>query len=243
MKSNSETGHAKNVANFQNLINFVNSYGPTYNPAKDKLKIPNLNTIATNAETNLANVALKNTEFNNAINNRAMAFENLRSLATRLVNALETTDASRKMIEDAKGFNRKLQGKRAGAIPRHTNENEPAPVTISTSQQSYDQQIQHFRALIMVLQSEESYQPNEAELKIDTLTAKQNELLVKNNAVSVAHTGISNARIARNKALYNDTTGLVDIAFEIKKYIKSAYGATSPEFKQVNAIEFKKREI
>ena len=39
MASTSETGHAKNVANFQNLIAFVKAYGETYNPSKEALKI------------------------------------------------------------------------------------------------------------------------------------------------------------------------------------------------------------
>lgn len=243
MGSTSETGHAKNLANFENLINFVTGYGTTYNPAKDSLKIPNLNTIATKAQTSLSNVLQKNTEYNNALNNRYIAFENLKSLSTRLINSFQTTEASDKMIEDAKGFNRKLQGSRARTIPQQLSPDEPAPTTISVSQQSYDQQIQHFAGLISILQSEPSYKPNESELKIETLTAKQNDLIAKNNAVSVSHTVISNARIARNKALYGDDNGLVDIASEVKKYIKSVYGSTSPEFGQVSAIKFKKEKI
>jgi len=35
----------------------------------------------------------------------------------------------------------------------------------------------------------------------------------------------------------------VDIAMEIKKYIKSVFGATSPEFAQVKGIEFIKPKI
>jgi hypothetical protein len=239
MKTTSETGHSKNVANFKNLVNLVSSYGADYNPARASLKIPNLNTIATNAQTSLTSVSVKNTQYNNAINNRFIAFENLKKLSTRLVNALAVSDAPKQMVDDAKGFNRKLQGQRASAIVKPANENEPAPMTISASQQSYDLQVQHFRNLITVLESEESYNPNENELKIETLTAKQSELLERNNDVSIAHAVIRNARNARNKTLYEDNNGLVDIALEIKKYVKSAYGANSTEFKQVNAIKFR----
>lgn len=35
MASTSEVGHAKNVANFQDLIAFVDGYGATYNPTKN----------------------------------------------------------------------------------------------------------------------------------------------------------------------------------------------------------------
>lgn len=57
MASTSETGHAKNIANFQDLIAFVVGYGTTYNPSKNTLKIPQLNTIATTSQTKLADVA------------------------------------------------------------------------------------------------------------------------------------------------------------------------------------------
>lgn len=240
MASTSETGHAKNIANFQDLIAFVVGYGTTYNPSKNTLKIPQLNTIATTSQTKLADVITKNTAYNNAVNDRIIAFTGLKSLSTRLVNALETTNAPKEKISDAKGFNRKMQGRRASTTQTPTDTNAPAPSTISTSQQSYDQLIQHFAGLISVLQSETSYTPNENDLKLTALTAKQTDLTTKNNAVATAYTSISNSRISRDKTLYDETTGLIDIATEVKKYIKSVYGATSPEYAQVKGIEFKK---
>ena len=240
MASTSETGHAKNIANFQDLIAFVTGYGATYNPSKNALKLPQLNTLVTTSQSNLADVITKNTAFNNSINDRIIAFNGLKALSTRLVNALETTDAPKEKVSDAKGFNRKIQGKRASTAATPSDPTTPAPTTISASQQSYDQQIQHLAGLISVLQSETSYTPNENELKIVTLTAKQASLVAKNNAVSTAYTNISNSRINRNKTLYEDATGLVSVATEVKKYIKSVFGASSPEFAQVKGIEFKK---
>lgn len=240
MASTSETGHAKNVANLQDLISFVTGYGATYNPTKNSLKLPQLNTLLTDSQASLAEVVAKNTAFNNKVNERVVAFKDLKPLATRLVNALQTTDATKETIADAKGFNKKLQGVRAKAVVEPTDPAAPAPKTISTSQQSYDQQIQHFAALIAILESETSYAPNENDLKIATLTAKQADLTAKNNAVANAYTNVSNARITRDTTLYGTTTGLYYTAGEVKKYIKSIYGATSPQFAQVKGIEFKK---
>lgn len=241
MASTSETGHAKNISNFQVLTSFVVGYGATYNPSKNILKLPQLNSLITLSQSKLGDVLSKNTLFNNAVNDRIIEFSGLKSLSTRLVNAIETTDAPAEKIKDAKGFNRKMQGKRASALPETSiDPNAPAPTTISSAQLSYDQLIQHFGGLVSVLQSETSYAPNETDLKIVTLTAKQARLIAKNNAVATAYTNISNSRIARNKTLYDESTGLVDIALEIKKYIKSVFGATSPEYAQVKGIEFKK---
>lgn len=239
MASTSETGHAKNIANFQDLIAFITSYGATYNPSKNSLKLPQLTTLITTSQTKLSDVIIKNTAYNNIVNDRIIAFTGLKGLSTRLVSALETTNATKEKINDAKGFNRKMQGKRASSIQTQNDPNAPAPTTISASQQSYDQLIQHFAGLISVLQSETSFLPNENELKIATLNAKQLDLITKNNAVATAYATVSNSRIARDKTLYDDATGLVDTALEIKKYIKSVYGATSPEYAQVKGIEFK----
>ena len=241
MASTSEIGHAKNVANFQDLIEFVTGYGATYNPSKNALKLSQLIALKASADATLADVITKNTNYNNKVNERITAFSGLKSLSTRLVNALQTTDATDQIIKDAKGFNKKMQGQRASATATTpTDPNTPAPNTISTSQQSYTQQIQHLAGLISVLESEPSYTPNETDLQIATLQAKQNDLTTKNNAVATAYTNVSNSRISRNTTLYSTEGSIFDVASEVKKYIKSIYGATSPEFAQVKGIEFKK---
>lgn len=241
MTSTIETGHAKNVANFQDLISFAIGYGTTYNPSKNALQIPQLNALLATSQTSLNDVITKNTDYNNKVNERIIAFSNLKALSTRLINALEATNASPEKIKDAKGFNRKIQGKRtttttSATIDTHTT----VPATISASQMSYDQQIQHFAGLISILQSEPSYTPNEADLKITALTAKQKDLMDKNKDTTAAYANISNSRIARNKSLYATDTGLVDTATEVKKYLKSIFGAASPQYAQVNGIKFKK---
>lgn len=52
-------------------------------------------------------------------------------------------------------------------------------------------------------------------------------------------TALSNARITRNDIMYKETTCLVDVALDTKSYIKSGYGASSPQDKQVSKLEFK----
>ena len=235
-----ETGHAKNVANLQDLIAFCTGYGTTYNPTKTALKLPQLNTLYTTADNALKDVVAKNRAYNDAVNARINAFNGLRPFCTRLVNALQTTDATKEKIADAKAFNKKTQGQRASKIEEPVDENTPAPKTVSASHQSYDQLIQHFAGLISVLQSEPTYAPNENDLKIATLTAKQADMTAKNTALATAYTAVSNSRIARDKVLYKETTGLVPIATDVKKYIKAVFGATSAEYRQVKSIEFTK---
>ncbi len=243
MASTSEVGHAKNVANFQDLIEFVIGYGETYNPSKNSLKLPQLIALRETAQTKLNDVIAKNTIYNNKVNERMVAFGNLKSFSTRLVNALQTTDATNETINNAKTFNRKMQGKKASTTQASTDPNAPAPATISTSQQSYDQLIQHLTGLKSVLETEPSYTPNEIELQIATIDSKIADLSAKNTAVASAYTNISNSRISRNETLYTNENGIYETASEVKKYIKSVFGASSPQYNQVSGIKFSKPRL
>ena len=239
MPSTSETGHAKNVTHFEQLISFCTGYGGNYNPSKATLIISNLTNIHLTAQSELQNVINTTVDYNNFVNTRAITFDPIRKLSTRLVNAFSVTDATDEMIKDAKTINRKIQGKRAKEITTPVDPNTPAPNTISTSQQSYDQLIEHFAKLVALLKSEPSYAPNESDLRIVALEALLDQLRADNTNVMNAYTTVSNARISRDLTLYQVKTGLVPTALDVKGYIKSIYGATSDQYKQVSKLAFK----
>lgn len=243
MASTSEVGHAKNVANLQDLIEFITGYGATYNPTKTNLQLPQILALKAAAENSLTHVITKNTDYNTKVNQRVNSFSDVKPLATRLVAALQTTDATAETIDDAKTFNDKIQGKSPSAPKQPLDPNAPAPKTISTSQQSYDQLIQHFSGLKAVLESEATYTPNETALQIPTLDTKITDLTQKNTAVAQTYTAVSNSRIARDKLLYTDQNSIFETAKEIKLYIKAVFGANSPEFEQVKGIQFRKPSL
>jgi len=105
---------------------------------------------------------------------------------------------------------------------------------------SFDKRLDNFDKLIRFLTSVPQYLPNEADLKLATLTTHYNLLKTKNSAVLALEPALTNARVLRNKLLYNEITGLVDVAMNVKTYIKSVYGASSPQFKKISAIKFTK---
>ena len=105
---------------------------------------------------------------------------------------------------------------------------------------SFDSRIDNFDKLIKLLTSVTLYAPNEADLKVTALTAVLNDLKAKNLAVTNAEVPLNNARISRNDILYKTNTGLVDTALDVKTYIKSVYGATSPQYKKISKIKFTK---
>jgi len=103
----------------------------------------------------------------------------------------------------------------------------------------YDNRVENLYKLFNASQLIPQYNPNEEELKISTLTALYEDLKTKNTAVVETTTPLSNSRIARNEVMYKPLSGLVDIAFDTKVYIKSVFGPSSPQYKQVSKLEFK----
>lgn len=244
MPSTSEVGHAKNVANFEKLISFCSGFGGSYNPSKSSIKLTALNALLADAQSALAKVTTQTVSYNNTVNARMQLFDPIKKLSTRLVNALIATDASVETKADAKAVNKKIQGQRASAKKEtviNPDPNQPVPDSISTSQQSYDQLTEHFNKMIEVLSAETNYTPNETELQITTLNTLLNDMHKANTNVAKAYTDISNTRIARNKILYSQPNNICNTAQEVKNYVKSVFGTTSPEFKQVNKIAFRVR--
>ena len=245
MASTSETGHAKNVANLDELISFVGGYGAVYNPSKPAIKLPALQALSTAAKAAIGAVNSALPAYSNAVSAREVAFEPLSKLTTRIINALKATDTTTQVDESAQTLARKIQGARATAKKTEAEKTalatEGTVVTeISSSQMSYDSRLDSLDKLLKLLTSVPLYAPNEADLKVTALTTYYNDLKAKNAAVVTATVPLSNARISRNDILYKTNTGLVDIAFDVKVYVKSVFGATSPQYKQISKLKFTK---
>lgn len=245
MASTSESGHPINVANFDLIIADVTSYGATYNPSKESLKISALNALSTASKASVGAVGSAESVLKLAQDARDAAFKPFSSLITKANNALKATDTTTQIDETAQTLVRKLQGRRA--TPKKTEEQKKASADsgkvvteISSSQMSFDSRIDNFDKFIKFLSSVTLYTPNEEELKVTSLTATLNDLRSKNSAVIAAEIPLNNARIARNDIMYKPNTGMVDVALDVKTYIKSIFGASSPQYKKISKIKFTK---
>ena len=81
--------------------------------------------------------------------------------------------------------------------------------------------------------------PNETELKIESLMDLYTSLKIKNTAIANSSLPLKNARFVRNDIISKPKSGLVDIALDTKAYIKSIFGVTSPQYKQIAKLHFK----
>ena len=239
MASTSETGHAKNVSNFETMISYCTSYGTTYNPSNSEILLSELTTLYTQSKASVKLVHTTESPFNEVEGQRKTIFKPLKPLSTKVLGALRGANAPATVIADAETINRKIQGKRANNSAVETPKDETPKDKISVSQQSYDMQIDHFDKLIELVTIEPKYIPNEIPLKVVTLNDYKTQLETINTTVKNAYTPYSNAMIARDKKLYDPQTGLVERAQIVKNYVKSIFGASSPEYKVINKLRFK----
>ncbi|HBL78408.1 MAG: hypothetical protein A2W90_15870 [Bacteroidetes bacterium GWF2_42_66] len=246
MNTNSETGHAKNVANFEQLVLNCTSYGRAYNPGNPALSLEALNTLLSEGKQCLTSIHTVQASLAKALSEREVAFEPFSKLATRIANAVRSSASSPQADTQVIAIIRKLQGRRAA--PKMTEEEKQAAssegkevVEISASQMSFTNRIANFDKLIELLKSIREYTPNESDLTVTALTTYHQDLTTKNQAVINAEISVSSLRITRNNLLYKETTGMIDVAAAVKTYIKSVFGATSPQYKQISSLKFVRR--
>lgn len=157
MNSTSERGHAKNVAFFETLIAYCNGYGANYNPSNNRLLLSSLNDKLEKARAKVKVVKETKQPFDSVVGARQLLFKPLKPYGTRVINALISQGAPETVIKDARTIIRKLTGKRAD----NTVNDTPEQNHVSVSQQSYDRLIDHFEELIVLAQTESSYDPSD----------------------------------------------------------------------------------
>lgn len=248
MASKSETGHARNVANFRILIEHCATFGPQYNPGNTAIALAALQTKLTQAEAALQGHIAVRVDYDNATNNRELRFNELAGLTTRVVNALTAAGASPLTVKDAKSVVRKLRGQRApkGVQPAAEQPAQPPlaeglPVsrTVSASQRSFDQMTANFARLVQIVQSEPLYTPNEADLNNAGLHAYLAALSTATAEVAVRAAAFTASQGTRDAVLYDPHTGLAALSQAVKAYVKSLYGQTSTQYHAVKGIDIR----
>lgn len=196
------------------------------------------------ANSKLVEVEDKRNANKNAIALRQNAFENLKTTCTRIINRLDILGLLPGTLEQAKSLNRSIQGrsKKKTSAANPDNEQPSTNNQISTSRQSFTQQAENFGILFQLLATIPEYSPNEDELKLVNLNTYKDSLINATQAVDQTEAELSIKLIERDQILYAEETGLYSIAQNVKKYVKSLYGATSPEYATVSTITFTKQK-
>ena len=236
MASTTETGHAKNIANLNKINEIIGGFGTDYNPSNTLYKLTNMQTLYTTCEGLQEDANTETGIFKPIVNARKIEFNPVKRTMRRVRSSAKVSGASTQSVADVNTIVTKILGERASLAKATAND----PAGTSASQQGFDNIANNVQALVKLLSKEPLYAPNEADLKISALSAKYTALVTANKAVAKGEVPYKKAITKRNKALYTDTTGLVDVGQGSKDYIRSVFGLSSPEFKLVSKIKFTK---
>jgi hypothetical protein len=236
-----ETGNAINVANFKQMISSVQGYGGVYKPANTAIELGALQSSVGLADAGMDGVTTSLMPWKVKVNDRENEYAGIGKLSTRVAASFASSGAEANAVEDMKGFARKIAGARKSKIPiDDPNTPEDESKHNSVSQRSYTQIVEHFDNMIGMCENEPKYHPNETELQVGSLHTKSDACKQKNQGVIDTITPLDNSRIGRDKALYDESTGIVELARLVKLYVKSLFGAGSPEYRQISGLRFTK---
>jgi hypothetical protein len=256
MASMNETGHAKNVANFYDLITVCKGFGNRYNPVRKELSIAQL-------EAQWQQAQQLQAALNKAIAPRITAvaakdelFKGLGKRTTRALSAFKSCKPLPGELQNAQTIAKELKGEnnKKGKVPQKVTPPAESPETAdgqqqdgktkktgpSNSRMSMDSRIENLTRLLDIFEQSKVYAPNEDDLKLDTLRALAANLKSLSDQITVSEQPESDARTRRNEALYAPQTGVVNISANVREYVKSVYGTGSPEYKSVTRIKFRK---
>lgn len=244
MEKQFDSGHATNVSRFAELIKRCTALGSDFKPAKAIIKLDNLKAVLENAKQSMKALNEAQAAMTRAITARALTFDALDKLVTRVINAVGSSDILPATIEKITKQVNKYRSKRLTDID--VPESDPAAETTpeeeirrnSVAQGSMDRKIQNFDKLIAMLEAEEDYQTNETDLTVAALKSMLLEVTTKNDVAQDAKISFNSALEARDKILYDPKVGLITCVRITKKYAKSAFGPTSKEFKRLSSLAF-----
>lgn len=237
--------HKTNVANFDKLVIDVGALGSVYAPTKSNIKLDALNIQNTKNKVVDANETATLFTANTAKNARVDSITKVEDVMTRSSNSVRASDIPQSTKEDLLAIAAFFLG-RARSVKRnvvnHTAQGDVSTTvkTLVSNPKDVDSRISYLESYVKLLSTVTTYNPNEANLKVANLTILLNDLKTKRAAELTADAAHKIALIARNDAMYANGTGIVDIANDVKAYVKSVFGARSPQYKTLAALKFKK---
>lgn len=242
--SSKQASISANLTNAEELIDRVSSFGPKYNPVPIAFTIPGLTQLKTSAETlvNIANTA--ENVWRNSTMTRSLIFDSVDGLVTRAFNSYSISGAPEQSIQQAESKVHAYGNVRVSDKP--TEEEKAAAKAegkeLKTNVQhnaTFEKRVENFGDFVDFLGNSGHYGPNETDISIAGLKAKHEEMKSNNKICSQNAIELDKARMLRDTVMFSKVTGLVDISMGVKKYVKSAFGATSVQYKSISYLKFR----
>lgn len=242
MASKFETGHFKNLSNFSTLLTYLATQ-PTYAPDAAELTLPQLQNFLTDMEDATNQLITDAQATQQLINDRQQTFEQARKLAKRIMLYLEANSTDDEAIKDVRTHYNEMQSKKVTKVQTVNEDGSTSEKTYSSNRLSYTSMAEHFQNMVERLKTVPGYAPSDNAIKIDTLEDLSAALHTANNSIATSFVTVTNTRNHRDQLMYSKNTGLVDLAFRIKNYLKYKYGAQSDQYHFANNLKYTRKQV
>jgi hypothetical protein len=224
------------VGHLRQLIEVVKVFGEKYAPSNVRLTPAALQQLADAAKEGIAEVDRLMPDVIIAEEKRHEAFAKLSPLATRIGGLAQASDIKPAALAQIAELVHEIHGRN-----HHKAKPDDEGGRFSATHRSFTEQIERLTRLIELLEAQPGYLPSVESLTPAALRLYAGELSRLNRTAFTAESALTAARRERNEILYAPVTGMVDTALAVKAYVKGLFGATSPEYKEVNHIHFRVR--
>jgi hypothetical protein len=233
-----ESGHARNVANFDELVVVLGTFGNGYQPASPAIQLNALVDLQEKLKEALQRVNDANGVYRDKIYARQNAYEQMNALAMRIVNTMAGLGFESKILTQAKSTLSKIRGG-GGKKKKEVGEDGTTETkSISVSQMSFDQRKNNFSALVGLINAQATYTPNEADMQVVSLKKYIEGLQNFNQEAIVAEQNLIMARKERDSLLYADNVGVIALVQQIKAYTKGAFGTKHQSYERIKGLKF-----
>ncbi len=234
------------MQSFEKLVGICTGYGGKYNPGRQNLRVENLSDMLKQAREKLQQVSIAKTNYEQAQNDRELAFQEVRVLTSRIMAELKSSGALPPTVADAMVMVRKIRGYSLAKKPataasaEEVNTTENTAVNHGRSGKRFGYITVNFGKLIQTLSSEPEYQPSMPELNVDNLKERLARLQSVNDAMVNKVAEWRLARMERDVFFYQGRNSLHSIAIAVKQQVKAIFGPQSEAAKLVSKIPFTK---
>ena len=242
MTTNSDSGHAKNLSNFGEVVAYLSILGPKYCPPADRLALGALTLSLTKGRDALSSWYSAENHLRTKSAERSKLFDDVNPLLSRIGGFVDISPADIRTKDAVKGFIAKLRGNNKSkpkAAQVAVAEGDPAPRTNSTTQRSYVMVAENFSKLVTVIEDMAGYTVTDEALKVGALRTLSGKLSAANTDVTQAELALSDARAYRDMVLYDDADSLLNVMRDVKNFVKAAFGPNSSEYRNIRGFEFK----
>jgi hypothetical protein len=238
--------HVRNAESFSRLVDSCTGYGGIFNPGRPTLRIEALIAQRQKVNSSIANTISAKSLYDNQVNQRKQAFDQLPKLVSSIMRTLEASGASPEKLNDARAFAHKITGFKSSRAPITAATDSTQTTDIpkgklrSTLQLAYVSKADAFAKLVNAVATEPLYMSNEATLRVSGINDKLNELTTLNQQVSEGHVKWSNIRIERNETMYGQSMSMYKTGRAVKKYVRAIFGLKSEQYEQIKNLSFNK---